>query len=175
MSSNVNEIRQSMMRLYLSELKALNIKIERKTDYSIKFRLGTMVVNVYPYNEDIYHGNKLGNGLDYMLELIMCNKSWKEQDYKRRLKERRKIASNVGKPDVPQSTKPPKHCPNMAEYEALLNELGIYYDKLPQELIIMFEGYPVKIFPRRHWFTGRKVKDGRGIDNLRRQLTRFNL
>lgn len=170
MPNNINEVRQSMMRLYLSELKALNIKIERKTSYSIKFRLGTMVVNVYPYNEDIYHGTKIGNGLDYMLELIMSNKSWKVQESNRKAK-----WITGTEPEIPKSTKPPKHCPNMAEYEALLKELGIYYDKLPQELIIMFEGYPVKIFPKKHWFTGRKVKDGRGIENLRKQLTRFNL
>jgi len=52
-----------------------------------------------------------------------------------------------------------------------LGELGInveYEDSL--ELRFQFEGNTIKLWPYSGWFSGKGLKDGRGINKLLRQL-----
>ncbi len=145
------------MDLYVKELALLGVKSVEQFDTYLTFKHYGLWGKVHVVSENFIWNGKDGNGLGELKEMVM-------------MYERKK--NPIKKQPI---VYPKKVCPNMAEYEALLNELGIYYDKLPMELIIMFEGYPVKIFPKSHWFTGRKVRDGRGLENLRRQLTKYNL
>jgi hypothetical protein len=148
---------RAMTDLFVKELALMGCKNFVQSGDRLSFTYNSKSGFVYPYTETFVFNLQKGAGLGELKEMISL------------AKQKQKII----KKNPP--TQGVKKCPNMDQYEALLNELGIYYDKLPMELIIMFEGYPVKIFPKKHWFTGRKVRDGRGIDNLRRQLTRFKL
>ena len=44
------------------------------------------------------------------------------------------------------------------------------YQYSDSEIHIEFKGETVKYFPLKEWFTGKTVKDGRGIQNLIKQL-----
>jgi hypothetical protein len=148
---------KAMTDLFVKELALIGCKNFVQSEDRLAFTYNSKSGFVYPYTETFVFNLQKGAGLGELKEMISLAKP----------------KQKVIKKNPP--TQGVKKCPNMDQYEALLNDLGIYYDKLPMELIIMFEGYPVKIFPKKHWFTGRKVRDGRGIDNLRRQLTRFKL
>jgi hypothetical protein len=155
--NNYKEELKAMTDLFVKELALMGCKNFLQSGDRLSFTYNSKSGIVYPYTETFVFNLQKGAGLGELKEMISLAKP------------REKIIKKN------PSTQGVKKCPNMDQYEALLNELGIYYDKLPMELIIMFEGYPVKIFPKKHWFTGRKVRDGRGIDNLRRQLTKFKL
>jgi hypothetical protein len=148
---------KAMTDLFVKELALMGCRDFLQEGDKLSFTYNHKKGFVYPYTETFVFNLQKGAGLGELKEMISLAKP------------KQKVIKNN------PPTQGVKKCPNMDQYEALLNELGIYYDKLPMELIIMFEGYPVKIFPKKHWFTGRKVRDGRGIDNLRRQLTRFKL
>jgi hypothetical protein len=151
------EVLKALTDLFVKELALIGCKNFVQSEDRLAFTYNSKSGFVYPHTETFVFNLQKGAGLGELKEMISLAKP------------KEKIIKNN------PPTQGVKKCPNMDQYEALLNELGIYYDKLPMELIIMFEGYPVKIFPKKHWFTGRKVRDGRGIDNLRRQLTRFKL
>jgi hypothetical protein len=155
--NNYKEELKAMTDLFVKELALMGCKNFLQSGDRLSFTYNSKSGFVYPYTETFVFNLQKGAGLGELKEMISLAKP-----------KQKAIKNN-------HPTQGVKKCPNMDQYEALLNELGIYYDKLPMELIIMFEGYPVKIFPKKHWFTGRKVRDGRGIDNLRRQLTRFKL
>lgn len=148
---------KAMTDLFVKELALMGCKNFVQSGDRLSFTYNSKSGFVYPYTETFVFNLQKGAGLGELKEMISLAKP------KEKIIKKNPLTQGV------------KKCPNMDQYEALLNELGIYYDKLPMELIIMFEGYPVKIFPKKHWFTGKKVRDGRGIDNLRRQLTRFKL
>lgn len=39
-----------------------------------------------------------------------------------------------------------------------------------KSLKFLFKGHPVTFYPYSGWFTGKTVQDGRGIDNLLKQI-----
>ena len=52
-----------------------------------------------------------------------------------------------------------------------LQELGFEITSEDETCIwFMFKGYSVRLFPYSGWHTGKTIKDGRGIDNLLKQL-----
>lgn len=40
-----------------------------------------------------------------------------------------------------------------------------------KKIIFDFNGHPVTLFPYSGWHTGKSIKDGRGFENLIKQLT----
>jgi hypothetical protein len=62
--------------------------------------------------------------------------------------------------------------PHRVEYAiSKLTELGFEVNhETDTTITIMFNDSMVKLFPYTGWFTGKTVKDGRGIDNLIKQL-----
>lgn len=62
--------------------------------------------------------------------------------------------------------------PKRVEYaEEKLAELGITATRITDsELHFQWKGNTIKLFPYSGWFTGKGIKDGRGIDNLLKQL-----
>jgi hypothetical protein len=162
---NYKEELKAMTDLFVKELALMGCRGFLQEGDKLSFTYNHKKGFVYPYTETFVYNSIRGAGLGELKEMISLVKP------KQRFTNKDLPINHTNK----IKTQGVKKCPNMDQYEALLNELGIYYDKLPMELIIMFEGYPVKIFPKKHWFTGRKVRDGRGIDNLRKQLTRFKL
>lgn len=66
--------------------------------------------------------------------------------------------------------------PGRIEYARIkLNELGYDVEQTSQaSLRIIHRGSPVIIYPYTGWFTGKTVKDGRGIYNLLKQLKNEN-
>jgi len=42
------------------------------------------------------------------------------------------------------------------------------------ELEFMFKGYTILLFPYTGWYTGKGIKDGRGIHNLLKQMNLLN-
>lgn len=157
--NNFKEELKAMSDLYVKELALIGCKNFVQSGERLSFTYNSKSGFVYPHTEVFVFNLTKGEGLGELKELIYAINSPKIKT---------KSKSNV-------KYKGTYKCPNMDQYEALLNELSIYYDKHRSELTIMFEGYPVKIFPKRHWFTGKKVKDGRGIENLRKELTKFYL
>lgn len=52
-----------------------------------------------------------------------------------------------------------------------LESLGIEYVQLGDiKLTFVFKGHPVNLFTYSGWFTGKMIKDGRGIEKLLKQL-----
>lgn len=52
-----------------------------------------------------------------------------------------------------------------------LKELGLEPKQLGETTIeFMFNGHSVRLFPYSGWHTGKSIKDGRGIENLLKQL-----
>lgn len=62
--------------------------------------------------------------------------------------------------------------PGRIEYaRTQLQALGYDVEQIaPTTLRIIHRGSPVIIYPYTGWFTGKTVKDGRGINNLLKQL-----
>lgn len=62
--------------------------------------------------------------------------------------------------------------PGRIEYaRTQLQEFGYDVEQIaPTTLRIIHRGIPVIIYPYTVWFTGKTVKDGRGINNLLKQL-----
>jgi len=62
--------------------------------------------------------------------------------------------------------------PTRMEYAiSKLTELGYEVThETDSWLTITFKGWPVKLFPYTGWFTGKTVTDGRGIQNLLKQI-----
>mgnify|MGYP003608199111 CR=1 FL=1 len=52
-----------------------------------------------------------------------------------------------------------------------ITELGYEITaQYPTELRFNYKGFTIRLFPYSGWFTGKSVKDGRGIDNLLEQI-----
>lgn len=52
-----------------------------------------------------------------------------------------------------------------------ITELGFrIIAQYPTELRFDYKGQVIRLFPYSGWFTGKGLKDGRGIDNLIKQL-----
>lgn len=55
--------------------------------------------------------------------------------------------------------------------EEKLAELNIFATRISDsELHFEWKGNTIKLFPYSGWHTGKGIKDGRGIDNLLKQL-----
>lgn len=58
----------------------------------------------------------------------------------------------------------------------MLKEIGYIAEQVNERAIkFNYNGEPVVLYPYSGWFTGKTVKDGRGIYNLLRQITKWNL
>ncbi len=52
-----------------------------------------------------------------------------------------------------------------------ITALGYTIDKeTTTSLTFQYKGFPVTIFPYSGWHSGKTIKDGRGIDNLLKQI-----
>lgn len=62
--------------------------------------------------------------------------------------------------------------PGRIEYaRTKLKALGYNVEQInPTVLKIIHKGKPIIIYPYTGWFTGKTIKDGRGINNLLKQL-----
>lgn len=53
-----------------------------------------------------------------------------------------------------------------------IRECGYDVEKVSDSTIrFQYNGSPVTVFPYTGWFTGKSVKDGRGINNLLKQIS----
>jgi len=160
MSKFIDQVRKTMVDLYIYELGLLDIIPEKITDYSIKFKLGDLGVYIYPKSEDIYcRGEVIGNGLGFLKEFIMTDPIWRKIQKDKKIKAKNKRHNNVV-----------FVCPNMDEYEQLLIRLGYIYEKRRNCLKIIYKNKCVTIYPKSGWFTGKSVQDGRGMEFLEFQL-----
>lgn len=62
---------------------------------------------------------------------------------------------------------------NRTEYaKSQIEALGYTVTENPGNRSFKFEykGNPIRVFPYKGWFTGKGIKDGRGIKNLLKQI-----
>ncbi len=55
-----------------------------------------------------------------------------------------------------------------------LERLGYEVTESNTELRFIYKGNIIKFFPYSGWHSGKGIKDGRGLDNLLKQLNRSN-
>lgn len=63
--------------------------------------------------------------------------------------------------------------PNRTAYAMRrLREAGVscYYNRVQKYIEFQFKGSFVKFFPFTGWATGKTIKDGRGLENLLKQI-----
>ena len=51
-----------------------------------------------------------------------------------------------------------------------LSEMGFRWQSDETKITFEYKGHKVTLFPYSGWHTGKSIKDGRGIDNLLKQL-----
>lgn len=52
-----------------------------------------------------------------------------------------------------------------------ITNLGLKITSITQKMIkFEFKGHTVRFYPYSGWATGKSIKDGRGLDNLLKQL-----
>lgn len=61
----------------------------------------------------------------------------------------------------------------MKESKQKIESLGFTTEENTQQkcLEFIFKGSRIKYYPKKQWFTGKTVEDGRGLENLLSQLT----
>lgn len=62
--------------------------------------------------------------------------------------------------------------PKRIEYaKGKIKELGFdIHNETPYSFCFFFKGEAITFFPYSGWYTGKTIKDGRGLDNLLKQL-----
>ena len=55
-----------------------------------------------------------------------------------------------------------------------IERLGYEVTESNTELRFIYKGNIIKFFPYSGWHSGKEIKDGRGLDNLLKQLNRSN-
>lgn len=147
---------KAMTDLFVKELALIGCKNFVQSEDRLSFTYNSKSGFVYPHTETFVFNLKKGEGLGELKELIELSKP------------KEKVVGSYNPRRHKYEMKPNE---KIAMYHKALNKVGFKVKRVSGRVIsVWYKNERVLIYPIKDWFSGKSVTDGRGLDNLIRQL-----